>query len=258
MKVQKIDSRRVIIHTNPVFILIIGSLVFIAGLLIITFVSQRTTLECHRNNNTNSCILVHSSFLKTITKEIPVEKVGTAEVLERREREGGHTYKLIIHTEDEKLTLASGYSGDYETKSFNANKINHFINNKNEKHLYIEEDLTLFGLLTGSIFAIAGLAIMLLAYKTSIDIDGKTGMLMIIKKNIIHKRFDTNRLENIEEAIIEKHRMQRAITYRVAIKLKNGEIKPIEMLHTAGYQNRKKLVDTINLYIKSFKSNFLE
>lgn len=251
MKIRKIDRNRVVIEFMPVLIFVLAFIFFCVGLLVMAGFMQSATLECKREGLIQMCYYTHYSVLGETVKEIKVEDLKGAEVIESSS-DDGDTYSVEIHTTNSSFGMTGISSSGYGSKEYIVGEINDFVNNTLRPTLFVEERISFIPLLIGGVFSTFGVLAFVLVSKISIYIDRASQQLTIVKKCLIRKTMQTYSFSEIDSAYVDESTSSDGSTYRVALELNNEKDVPLMAYYSSGYDSKKELADTINLYLENF------
>ncbi len=131
---------------------------FVLGGLLIMFLGfELSTLECNRLRSTEiDCKLTSTNLLSTNTTLIAPGKLQGAEVKKRK-----NAYRVMLLTESEIIPLTQSYTIGKQGKVNQANQINLFVSDIEQKSLTIRQDNRWFGSLFGVIFILSGICAIL-------------------------------------------------------------------------------------------------
>lgn len=127
-------------QANGCVLLFMGIIFAVAGFSVIYWGAQEEYFTCYRSNNV--CIMEKKKIFddkKEKKFQLPLSSIKNA-VVKSQDDNDGVTYRAYLVTEENKIPLSSSSSSDYSGHLKKAQKVNSYINSKEEKLEIIDKN----------------------------------------------------------------------------------------------------------------------
>lgn len=129
----------------------------LGGLLIMVLGVELGTLECHRLESMQvACQLTSSNLFEEKITSMAAGQLKGAEVQTKK-----RNHRVAILTQNGTIPLINSYTMGQKEKINQANQINAFMSNSEQKSLTIRQDNRWFGYLFGVVFIFSGIGVIL-------------------------------------------------------------------------------------------------
>jgi hypothetical protein len=139
---------------------IIGPVFIVLGSLVIYFIGDKATLQCQRPTASQvNCTLTNASLRRTKTQNLPGNQLQGAEVLRYRDSDGDRSYQVMLRTVEGNVPLTPIKSSGARGKRRQAEQINTFLADPQQRELTIIQDDRWFAFGLGGLFVVVGAGI---------------------------------------------------------------------------------------------------
>jgi len=126
----------------PFFQIIIGFMIFMAGLVITYYFGRSADLHCVRTGGAQiRCDITQKLLGFQPLDERQVNRIQMAEVEQSTGSDGDSTYRVIFVTLNGRVPLTSYTSSDYTPKADLVNQVNTFVNSDGPSVLEVQEKI---------------------------------------------------------------------------------------------------------------------
>jgi len=248
MKIIRHDQNHIAVHSNPVWMWIMG-LVFVAFAVVgVLFLGSQSTFTCVRSEG--ACNFEQKTLLNTKTRPIPLEQLISAEIYTSTDSDGSDTYKVVLNTTNGTIPLTSYSSSGYKSHQRIADQINEFLANTGTSSLEVRQDSRMLLYILSAVFGGIGLLMVLLTSRVAIDLDRTKGLAIIRRTSLITSSTDEILLGDLAGAEVESSRGRDGTTYRVALVQRSGQRTPLTSYYSSGFKGKQDLADEINRFLK--------
>lgn len=206
MLIEKRTESSLNLKIIPLSIWFLGMVCIMASISIVTQVDYKTILSCTRINGEGKCKIYSEKLISSKAKELivfDVQKLLEAKIETSNSNTGkkkSATYRIALKTSDGMIPLSNSFTTEYAKKEKAVKQIQAFINNLNINSLQVQNDASLFILLSCLIFFGAGILLIFSGKIIILSFDKKTNKTDLIWQGILGSKTLTCNVSDIVEA----------------------------------------------------------
>ncbi len=255
MKIVEQSSDRLVLQLRP-WIIWIFSALFIGFGLVPIFSTSKRELICDRTPTPGQCELhSHQLFSSSKLNTFQLSAVQRARLESKRDSEGDSLYRVVLLTDQGSVPFTSIYSSGRSQYRHYVAVINAFLQNPEQRSLYVEYN-DHWSLLIVTLIS-SGTGIVLLVFMGEIvtcDFDRLSGTLHIARRGLFGTRTQKHSLDEVSDVVVRASPgSDGGGTYRICFIFREEEV-PVTAYYSTGRKEKWKTVELIRQFLPIVKS----
>lgn len=234
--------------------ILLGASFVLGGLGVIVEFAKVTTLTCDRLEPTHvKCELRTVGLADTDVIPFPPNYLLGAKVQEI-DLDDSTTYRVLLQTKNGDFPLTQTASSGARGKEISVAQIKAYLQNSNQKSLFIKHDRSWMAYAFGGLFALIGSGLIYLMlsmpFRITYVFDKRADQMEWKQQYLFNRKIQQWRLQEVEDVRFNiKTDSDEDESYSVSLILRSGEELPLQLLKVFGKGNYEKIADSIKLVL---------